>query len=472
MQLISGLCCQECTAPHANLNLQTVDKEGASITAPIYEPIFRSLAKSRSSISPLVVAPMLHQGDGDAGVLQEYVQICKTYNSLPNTGVLVTLKFCLPSLRVSDAFTDIDMFCLCEILLKYSNTDLSFIRRLDFSKASRPTGNTRTSGFTSHGAFCLAKVLLRSTTIQQVWMQRNRIGPYGASAIFIAASTNATLTNINMRRCWIGERGGLALAEVCLGSLACGLREVDVSANHIGFRGSLMIEQALQERGPNFPTLDVDLEGNLVLQEVMAGVTHGLGILFGIVAGMLLSSKVKNKSQAHAFSCMVYSTSLIVLYTASTLYHSFFTMKHTKYIFGVIDKCAIYILIAGSYTPFLHIVLQDYPKWSVGLLIFIWTACFFGVVVEAMCPTWKYKGRFSLTMYLCMGWCCMICMPDLLRILPRGAVNLVVLGGVGYTSGVPFFVRDNNLDHSIWHLFVLAGSIIHWIGIYIYVADM
>lgn len=268
MQLISGLCCQECTAPHANLNLQTVDKEGASITAPIYEPIFRSLAKSRSSISPLVVAPMLHQGDGDAGVLQEYVQICKTYNSLPNTGVLVTLKFCLPSLRVSDAFTDIDMFCLCEILLKYSNTDLSFIRRLDFSKASRPTGNTRTSGFTSHGAFCLAKVLLRSTTIQQVWMQRNRIGPYGASAIFIAASTNATLTNINMRRCWIGERGGLALAEVCLGSLACGLREVDVSANHIGFRGSLMIEQALQERGPNFPTLDVDLEGNLVLQEV------------------------------------------------------------------------------------------------------------------------------------------------------------------------------------------------------------
>jgi hemolysin III len=147
-------------------------------------------------------------------------------------------------------------------------------------------------------------------------------------------------------------------------------------------------------------------------------------------------------------------------------------MKHTKYLFEVIDKCAIYILIAGSYTPFLQIVLRDYPMWSVGLLIFIWTACFLGVLVEAMCPTWKYKARFSLTMYLSMGWCCMICMGDLLRILPQGAVNLIVLGGVGYTSGVPFFVRNNNLDHSIWHLFVLAGSVIHWIGIYIYVAEM
>jgi hemolysin III len=204
----------------------------------------------------------------------------------------------------------------------------------------------------------------------------------------------------------------------------------------------------------------------------MSGVTHGLGIVFSIVAGALLSDKVKDKPPMHVFSCMVYSASLIVLYTASTLYHSFFTMKHTKYIFEVIDKCAIYILIAGSYTPFLHIVLRDYPMWSIGLLIFIWTACFCGVSVEAMCPTWKHKGKFSLSMYLSMGWCCLICMSDLLRILPRGAVHLIILGGVGYTSGVPFFVRDNNLDHSIWHLFVLSGSVIHWIGIYTYVADM
>jgi hypothetical protein len=270
MQLISGLCCQECTTLplSSNLNLQAVDKEvSSSNVGPNYEPVFQSLAKSRSSISPLVIAPMLHLSDADASLIQEYIQTCNLYDTPPSTGVLVTLKFSLPSLRVSNGFTDIDMLCLCELLLKHSNAKLSFIRRLDFSKASRPGGKSNSArGFTSHGAFCLAKVLLQSTRIQQVWLQRNHIGPYGASAIFVAASTNATLTNINMRRCRIGERGGVALAEVCLGSLACGLKDVDISANHIGFRGSLVIEQALLDRGPNFPALNVDLEGNLVLQ--------------------------------------------------------------------------------------------------------------------------------------------------------------------------------------------------------------
>ena len=275
MQLISGLCCQECTITplNSNLNLQAVDKElSSSNVGPNYDPVFQSLAKSRSSISPLVVAPMLHLSDADMSIVQEYTQTCNLYNTPPNAGVLITLKFSLPSLRVSNGFTDIDMLCLCELLLKHCNGKLSYIRRLDFSKASRPGGASNSArGFTSHGAFCLAKVLLQSTRIQQVWLQRNRIGPYGASAIFVAASTNATLTNINMRRCRIGERGGVALAEVCLGSLACGLKDVDISANHIGFRGSLTIEQAMLDRGPNFPALNVDLEGNLVLQGAFVG---------------------------------------------------------------------------------------------------------------------------------------------------------------------------------------------------------
>lgn len=277
MQLMSGLCCQECTTPALTLNVQTVDKEGIGNAAPNYEPIFRSLAKSRSTISPLVMAPMLHQRDTDASIVQEYIHNCTLYNTRPNTGVLITFKFSVPSLRVSNGFTDIDMLCLCDILLKYCNTKLSFIRRLDFSKASRPSKAVKGSGFTSHGAFCLAKVLLQSTMIQQVWLQRNHIGPYGASAIFIAASTNASLTNINMRRCRIGERGAFALAELCCGSLASGLKDVDVSANHIGFQGSLAISQALQSRGPNFPTLHVDLEGNLVLQEVSRSCSNVLG---------------------------------------------------------------------------------------------------------------------------------------------------------------------------------------------------
>ncbi len=71
-----------------------------------------------------------------------------------------------------------------------------------------------------------------------------------------------------------------------------------------------------------------------------------------------------------------------------------------------------------------------------------------------------------------MGWSCMICLSDMMEVLPQEAVNLIILGGIGYTSGVPFFVRNNNLDHSIWHCFVLAGSIFHWLCVYWYVAPM
>ena len=136
------------------------------------------------------------------------------------------------------------------------------------------------------------------------------------------------------------------------------------------------------------------------------------------------------------------------------------------------DHCAIYILITGSYTPFLRIALEDSPLLSFYLLIFQWVCCICGIFVEAFYNSWIHKPKFSLAMYLGMGWACLVCMPQFLEKLPKEAIQLLVLGGVGYTSGVPFFVRNNNLDHSIWHCFVLAGSIFHWFAVYSYVAPI
>eukprot|EP00555_Chaetoceros_dichaeta_P005829 CAMPEP_0198265796 /NCGR_PEP_ID=MMETSP1447-20131203/24713_1 /TAXON_ID=420782 /ORGANISM="Chaetoceros dichaeta, Strain CCMP1751" /LENGTH=118 /DNA_ID=CAMNT_0043955487 /DNA_START=142 /DNA_END=495 /DNA_ORIENTATION=+ len=114
----------------------------------------------------------------------------------------------------------------------------------------------------------------------------------------------------------------------------------------------------------------------------------------------------------------------------------------------------------------------DKPFASFYLLGFIWICCILGLTVEAFYPDWVYKPKFTLAMYLGMGWSCLACMPDMLEILPIEAVHLIILGGVAYTSGVPFFVRNNNLDHTIWHIFVMAGSICHWMGIFWYVAPM
>jgi hemolysin III len=201
----------------------------------------------------------------------------------------------------------------------------------------------------------------------------------------------------------------------------------------------------------------------------MNGITHGLGLLMSLLGASLMYERTRFMPTSHSISCAIYSLSLITLYTSSTLYHSFFTMLKTKFIFEVLDKCAIYLLIAGSYTPFLHISLRKIPLWSVWLLLFIWICCVFGIYVQAVYPNWKNKKTFSLLMYLGMGWACVISLKDLMATLPRPAIYLLALGGLAYTGGVPFFVRNNNLDHSIWHLFVLAGSIFHWLSIYWYV---
>lgn len=304
-------------------------------------------------------------------------------------------------------------------------------------------------GFRSHGAFTLSKLLSRSTHIEEVFLQRNRIGPYGSSAIFLAASTNPHLRTLVMRRCSIGERGALAFAEHVCSSNVTGLKEIDLSVNSIGFKGSIAVETALSRREEG-KEIECDLEGNLVFQEVMNCVTHGLGILLSIIGFFALSHRVQDKSHRHSISCAVYSISLLVLYTSSTLFHSFFALQVTRYVFEVLDHCAIYILIAGSYTPYLQIALWDKPIWSIYLLAFIWLCCICGVSVEAFFPTWVHKPKFTLAMYLGMGWSCVVCLPDLVEVIPPSTINLLVLGGVGYTSGVPFFVRNNNLDHSIW----------------------
>jgi hemolysin III len=495
----ASFCCQACGSHNANqgmlidLKETPPDDDHNETDGFIMDTSAHSLGdynlkvlkeqNSNTSVSPLVLAPMIMPIVGSPkyqsimeNIIMEYTAACRFFGvgDRVNAGILTTFRFSLPSLRVSGSFHDADMLALAEILLRYGNGPLKYIKRLDFSLSSKEGKLHGKAGFRSHGALTLSKVLQGAEYIEEVHLQRNRIGPYGAAALFIACSENAALKKIILRRCSVGERGALAFAEFVATSSVSGLREVDLSANQIGFKGTVAIEQALAERATreDLHPMDVDMEGNLVFQEVMNGVTHGLGIILAMIGASLLSKRVQGMSDRHYVSCGVYSTSLIILYLSSTLFHSFGTLRNTRYVFEVLDKCAIYILIAGSYTPFLQIVLAHEPLWSVYLLTFLWACCAMGIGVEFCLPTWKRKGLFSLSMYLSMGWSTLVCLPEVARIVPKEALHLMLLGGVGYTAGVPFFVRNNNLDHAIWHLFVMAGSIFHWCGIYFYVAPL
>jgi hemolysin III len=477
-----GACCTNCClncAPNSNEDLDDALAEDYDLAS----------LRGKSAASPMVMAPMkvpnLSSLQNSTAVVErlllDYANACHLYQTSLNVGVVATLRYSLPCLRVVGPFGNADMLAVSEVLLRHVNGPLRYLRRLDFSDARCRIGGNGTKnnnnnsfyGIQSHGALALAKVLQKSEHLHEVRLQRNRIGAYGATALFIAVANNTSIHTLALRRCRIGERSAFVFVELIATSLTCGLREVDLSANYIGFKGCLAIEQALIARANSSQAglhpMIVNMEGNLVLQEIMSGVTHGLGVLLAFAGSALIYEDVKDKSARHFISGVVYSTSLVVLYVSSTLYHSFVTLQHTKYIFEVLDKCAIYILIAGSYTPFLQIVLWDEPLWSTYLLSFIWTCCFLGILVEFFFPLWKHKAKFSLSMYLGMGWSSLVCLPEVTRSLPEGATNLMILGGVGYTAGVPFFVRNYNMDHAIWHLFVLAGSIFHWCGIYFYV---
>jgi len=201
-------------------------------------------------------------------ILQEYMTSTQMYGCRHvNPGVLTAFRFSLPTLRVSGSFHDSDMLALAEILFRHCNGALSHIRRLDFSIAGRYGKLHGRKGFGSHGAFTLSRVLCISKYVEEVFVQRNKIGPYGAAAIFAAASKNRVLKTIDMRRCGIGEKGALAFVEHVGKSGICGLKDVDLSVNGIGFRGSILIEEMLIERERKGYNMDVDLEGNLVLQE-------------------------------------------------------------------------------------------------------------------------------------------------------------------------------------------------------------
>jgi len=164
-------------------------------------------------------------------------------------------------------------------------------------------------------------------------------------------------------------------------------------------------------------------------------------------------------------SCSVYGTTLVLLYTASTLYHSFRSPR-LKHIFKIIDHCSIYLLIAGTYTPFTLVMMRGGWGWS--LFGIVWMLAFLGTLFKIF-----FVNRFkiaSTVVYVMMGWLVIIAIKPVLTIIPLGCFLWLLAGGLCYTVGVLFFAWDRiPFNHAIWHVFVVAGSICHFVAVLFYV---
>ena len=185
--------------------------------------------------------------------------------------------------------------------------------------------------------------------------------------------------------------------------------------------------------------------------------------LAGLVILVVFASLKNDPWKIVSFS--IYGVSLFLLYTLSTLYHSL--RGPAKPVFQKLDHAAIYLLIAGSYTPFTLITLRGVWGWS--LFGVVWGLAIVGIVIDG--PQRHGPRVFQMIIYLLMGWLIISAMYPLLQNLPINGVTWLVIGGLCYTGGIVFYALDKKLDvaHGIWHLFVLAGSVCHYLAILLYV---
>lgn len=208
-------------------------------------------------------------------------------------------------------------------------------------------------------------------------------------------------------------------------------------------------------------------QGYSLAEEIANSISHGLGCLFGIVGlVLLLTQAVEMRADAIAItSYSLYGGSMILLFLASTLYHAIPHQKAKRWL-KKLDHCAIYLLIAGTYTPFLLVGLKS--PLAHGLMVVIWSMALAGIVFK-LTIAHRFKIA-SLATYLCMGWLSLIVIYQLALTLSAGGVWLLAVGGIVYSLGVIFYVaRRIPYNHAIWHAFVLGGSACHFCAIYFYV---
>jgi len=200
-------------------------------------------------------------------------------------------------------------------------------------------------------------------------------------------------------------------------------------------------------------------------EEIANSISHGIGAAVSVGALATLVVLAASRGTVwHIVSFSIYGTTLVLLYLSSTLYHAL-PGPRVKRVFRVFDHASIYLLIAGTYTPFMLVNLRGPWGWS--LFAVVWTLAVAGVVFKSL-----FIGRFGITsaiVYVLMGWLVLVGVRPLLRVLPWHGFLWLLAGGAAYTTGVLFFASTRRYAHTVWHLFVLTGTVCHLMAVYLYV---
>jgi hemolysin III len=197
-------------------------------------------------------------------------------------------------------------------------------------------------------------------------------------------------------------------------------------------------------------------------EEIANSISHGLGLILALIAlPVLVLSAIEIGSPRFTVGVAVFGATMVLLYLASTLYHSV-THQTAKQFFRLFDHSAIFLLIAGSYTPFTLGVLRGAWGWT--LLVIIWSLAIAGIILKAV-PRTRHSW-FCMVLYLAMGWLAIVAVKPIWELVPGPGILLILAGGVAYTGGLAFFAAQKlRYSHFIWHLFVLAGTTCHFFAV-------
>jgi hemolysin III len=220
--------------------------------------------------------------------------------------------------------------------------------------------------------------------------------------------------------------------------------------------------KAAKMKLPTLKKRKIPLYNYSLKEEIANSVTHGIGTglsVVGLTLLVVLAATYGDVWQVVSFS--IFGSTLVILYLASTLYHSFQNPR-VKRVFRILDHASIYLLIAGSYTPFLLVSMRGVWGWT--MFGVVWGLALLGVAFKVF-----FIGRYEVlatAAYVLMGWLCVIAFKEMLVKIPPGGMTFLIIGGVVYTAGVIFYAWEKlPYNHAIWHLFVLGGSTCHFFAV-------
>ncbi len=225
-----------------------------------------------------------------------------------------------------------------------------------------------------------------------------------------------------------------------------------MSKEYLSEKAQLRLQKLKEFNLPEYSTLE----------ELLNALSHGLGAALSVAAIVVLI--INSPFNAKSIVCVsIYSISLFVLYIISTLYHAILPGKAKK-VFRVLDHCSIFVLIAGTYTPICLLVLNSVVGWI--LFFIVWAAAIVGIVFNSI--DIKKFSKFSMVCYIAMGWVVVFAFKPLIESISSSQLLFLTLGGIAYTVGAVLYLmgKKRKYMHSVWHLFVLIGSILHFFMIF------